>query len=876
MKEGNMGKLKLLLAAFVASALLCACAEDNSNKIEKADLQALIDAAAKSPEKVLTLKNRTYLVDKPIVLDNRHSGLTITAENMAIVAGGKKVDNWVKEGNLLKAKIPGDVPIFSLFIDGKRAELARYPDTASDQFLWAMGPSSIPTEAGESSSRAANRNVIMRNEDIKELLKLSPEELKRVYIDFYMAWYSPRIQIDKIVPRKDGKTSVVVLNDRVDGKYTQPFRFSQTPHYQIVNAKFALSEGEFWFDQPNRTLYYWPKKGQTAKNLNAWYPIVGPIILASGENFKNPLKDLTLNKIKFQYGRQIPEHAGNNWSSATQAASYVPGFLRFNNASKIKIEACEVANCDAYGIAFGNSVWDSSITDCVFYDNGAGAIRIGGRAASRAFDDTDDITSGRNLIQNNIIYNYGRWNKAGVGVIIFDSPDNVVKNNTIFDGYYTGISVGWNWGTTRTHSQGNLVENNRIFNIGHGVLDDMGGIYVLGVNPGSVVRGNVISEVRRHNYGGWGLYNDAHSSHYLWENNYVYDTDDGGYYKNFGTDNVLRNNIFVNGRYEMFGEASKFDNSLVVERNIMVYSDPCRLLRYDRFIPVKQIQFKNNIYWNTAGEPKFGKMTFQQWQEKGQDAGSFVLDPKLNFAYENPVFEKIGFKPFDVKLAGVKGEQERRLASILEGYQFPKLSTNPKYPPFSKEVDFDLSEYKVGDTPAGAKTCQNHDSRPNKKAINVLEENGKKFIRLTDNTQKPSYFPYLQLSPVIKDAVAKITFKARLNKDSAMFVEVRGVDLPFGVAPSMVFNANKVRIGGKTYEVPLDKWFDVEYKIPIKEGAQNKISFKFSDGAKTLSEGEVPYKPEKSPTVLNWLAFQMHEAKACHADIADIKIVEEK
>ena len=92
----------------------------------------------------------------------------------------------------------------------------------------------------------------------------------------------------------------------------------------------------------------------------------------------------------------------------------------------------------------------------------------------------------------------------------------------------------------------------------------------------------------------------------------------------------------------------------------------------------------------------------------------------------------------------------------------------------------------------------------------------------------------------------------------------------------MVFNANKVRIGGKTYEVPLDKWFDVEYKIPIKEGAQNKISFKFSDGAKTLSEGEVPYKPEKSPTVLNWLAFQMHEAKACHADIADIKIVEEK
>ena len=866
-------KAMALICAF-ACACLCGC--DEKEKFSDANLQSLIDAAAAAPGKTLVLEDATYLLKEPLKLGNAHSGLTITAKGRATISGGRKVSGWQREGKLLKAKIDADVPVFSLFVNGRRAEIARHPD--GDNFLWALGPSVLPTEASESSQRAAQRNVIMRNEDIAGLAALPPEELKRTYIDFYLAWYSPRIQIEKIIPRGDGKTSVVVLNDRVDGKYTQPFRFSQTPHYQIVNAKFALTqEGEFWFDQPAKTLYYFPRAGETAENIDAWYPVVGPILVAGGDNFKNPLKNLTLKNLKFQYGRQIPEHAGNNWSSATQAASYVPGFLRFSNSRGVKIENCEIAHCDAYGVAFGDSVWNSSIVGCVFYDNGAGGIRVGGRNASKVFDDTDDITSGKNLIENNIIYYYGRWNKAGVGILIFDSPDNIVRNNTIFDGYYTGISVGWNWGTSRTHSQNNLVEDNRIFNIGHGVLDDMGGIYVLGVNPNSVVRGNVISGVRRHNYGGWGLYNDANSSHYTWENNYVWDTDDGGYYKNFGVDNVLRNNIFVNGKYEMFGEASKHDNSLVVERNIFVYSDPCRLLRYDRFIPTKQIVFKNNIYWNAAGKPMFGKLTFEQWQQKGQDKGSFVLDPKLDFANPNPVFDKIGFKPFDVKRAGVKGEQKARLDEILKAHKFPELSKCPHVPPFPKEIDLsDLSEYKIGDMPAGANTCPNHHFRPLKGAIKVMEENGKRFIRLTDNTNEPAYFPYLQLAPIISDSVAAVSFKARLNKDSEMFVDVRGVDLPFGAAPAISFSNGKARIGGKSCDIPIGKWFDVSYEIPVGENAKREVRARISCDGKTLLELDIPYAAKRSPKAVSWLSFQMNGRKVCQADIADVKVVRKK
>lgn len=862
---------KIIASSF--AALLCACA-GNPNEIENANLQTLVDAAAKSPEKTLTLKDKTYLLSEPLKLGNEHSGLKIVAENQATISGGKRVENWERDGKLLKAKIDGNTPIFSLFVNDKRANIARYPD--GDNFLWTISPNIKPLDEKESSTRAQRRSAIMRNEDIAELLKLSPEQLKTVYFDFYLAWYSPRVQVDKIVPRPDGKTSVVAFNDKLEGKFTPLFRFSQNPHYQIINAKFALSEaGEFFFDQADRTLYYYPRAGETAENIDAWYPLVGSIVDAKGENFKNPINQILFKNIKFQYGRHIAEHANNNWSSATQAASYIPGFLTFSNARGVNFENCTITHCDTYGIAFYKSVWDSSIKNCEFVDVGAGGIRVGGRDISKVFDQSDDITSGRITIENNIVYNYGRWNKAGVGIIIFDSPDNVIKNNTIFDGYYSGISVGWNWGTSRTHSQGNKVLYNRISNIGYGVMDDMGGIYVLGINPNSLVKGNVISEARRHNYGAWGLYNDANSSEFLWEDNYVFDTDDGGYYKNFGVNNILRNNIFVNGKYELFGEASKFDNSLTVERNIIVYADPARLLRYDRFIPTKQILFKNNIYWNTAGEPKFGKLSFKEWQEKGQDAGSFVIDPKLNWAYANPVFEKIGFKPFDVKLAGVKGDMQKRLDEIVQNYKFPQVSKCPKAPPFSLESSLNLDEYKLGDTPKEALTNREHINRVDPKAINVMEENGKRFLRMYDKPQNPSYYPYLKISPSIANANAVVSFKLRANKNSKMYFDVRGTNMAFGVAPAMTFRADKVLVGGKTYTIPLEKWIDIKYQIQAGKNAKCEIKFSVSDGATIIAQGVLPYKNEPLET-LNFVSFQLNGNDVSHIDLADIKVDAEK
>ncbi|MGW5366412.1 hypothetical protein [Actinopolymorpha pittospori] len=74
-------------------------------------------------------------------------------------------------------------------------------------------------------------------------------------------------------------------------------------------------------------------------------------------------------------------------------------------------------------------------------------------------------------------------------------------------------------GTTK----GNLIAYNHLHHLGQGLLNDMGRVYLLGEQPGTVVRGDLIHDVECANYGGWGIYLDEGSSHVVVEGNICHD-----------------------------------------------------------------------------------------------------------------------------------------------------------------------------------------------------------------------------------------------------------------------------------------------------------------------------------------------------------------
>lgn len=694
--------LKNIMILSIA-ALLSACGANGQRlAVNNADVQDLLDKAAQSPDKKLILRDEIYFVEKPLKLDNRHSGLKVGARKGAVISGGKKITGWQKEGAVFKAKVDGKTPIFSLFVNGKRAELAT--QTNNGGYFKAIGKNKVAL-GGENPDMLVFNSMTVANEDVQKLASLKPEDLKRTYLDFYLAWYSPRYRVESITPNPDGKTSVLRFKNTMQPtveeikrtapqhiKFRTVFRFGEKAKFHILNALYALDKaGEFFHDAKTNYVYYFPREGETIRNLDAWYPVAGSVLEAKGKSSKDPIKDLHFVNIAFMHGRQLPDFPDNSWRATTQAASAVGGFVSFKNADNVLIENCKISNCDTYALEFGEGVWNSTVRNCEIFDAGIGGIKIGKNAGPRGKKDGESSVepindnsiphlAGKNTVENNLIYNYGRWNKSGCGIIVFNCGNNNISHNTIFDGYYTGISVGWCWGFAKTFSQNNKICDNKIFHIGHGVMDDMGGIYTLGNADGSVISGNHIYDIHRVKYGAWGIYNDEGSAGYLIKNNYVHDTEEDAYFQHYGHMNTVKNNVFVDADNHIVGVGNrreKFPDELIFENNIVVYKSPAVLLRDNRPYERGIAKFDKNMYFNRNGEVLFGKLTLEKWQKDfGQDKESIIADPKLDgYTPTNPDYKKIGFEPFSVETAGVQGAQKEKFEKVIKDYPFVKPCT---------------------------------------------------------------------------------------------------------------------------------------------------------------------------------------------------------
>ncbi len=93
---------------------------------------------------------------------------------------------------------------------------------------------------------------------------------------------------------------------------------------------------------------------------------------------------------------------------------------------------------------------------------------------------------------------------------------------------YTGISIGFRWKTTPTSQSHCIVEYNHIHDMMTRIADG-GGIYTLGYQPGTILRGNHIYNVYRSSYahGGApnnGIFFDEGSKGFLVEDNVIYNT----------------------------------------------------------------------------------------------------------------------------------------------------------------------------------------------------------------------------------------------------------------------------------------------------------------------------------------------------------------
>lgn len=323
-------------------------------------------------------------------------------------------------------------------------------------------------------------------------------------------------------------------------------RFDRHHWYRLENVREALGEPGDWYLDKGGELTYVPLPGERPETAEAWAGLREHALVISGQT------NIVIRGATFAYtGWNMPA----NGQSFDQAGANVPAAVLVTNSRNVRFENCLFAHTGGYGLEFGPGAVDCAAVGCDFYDLGAGGVKIG--CAWEGADDPANWATGC-IVENCRVEHGGRFEPAGVGLWIGNANHCRLTRNTIRDLYYTGISVGWTWSPVASGAHHNLVEYNDISDIGQGRLSDMGGIYTLGLQPGTEVIGNSVRNVTVARGSGFAMYFDQGSSFINVVSNYFERGHAGNLFLQYSTiSNVVRDNVFVCGRDHMLRHSER-------------------------------------------------------------------------------------------------------------------------------------------------------------------------------------------------------------------------------------------------------------------------------------------------------------------------------
>jgi parallel beta-helix repeat protein len=580
----------------------------------------------------VVLRGGIYFLSQTLVFEAQDSGteqFPITYQShpgeQAIISGGKVITGWHKEQvnnrEMWTVTLPAEwkkQPFQHLWVNGERRTRPRYPNAKNLQVKGITQAEGQPWHKGQYSFQ-------YHQGDLPQGIDLVGGE-----VVVMNRWTESRLPITRIDEAKQ------IIHSNKETVYSlQPGDI-----YYIENVLGILdTPGNWYLDRDRAKLYYLPKPGETITTIEVIAPILSRLILLKGQTGKNnPVEYLNFYNLSFQHTNwELPEqHSGYG-----QNASGVPASVTVRYGHHCTWQNCHWTHLGNYALELQEGCQYNRIINCEMLDLGAGGIKVGVRPKDdKSLVPTEQETHHTEIIGNHI-FDGGKFFPSAAGIVTSYSHHNRIAQNQIHDFYYTAISVQGTWGFKKTSAYENLVEDNYIHHIGKlangegPLLSDLGGVYILGLQPGTVIRSNTIHDLYAIRYGGRGIYLDEGSSHILIENNLVYRTSHACLALHYGKENTIRNNIFALGGTSQIYRALRDYNmakqqkyiSLRLENNIFFWQQGLFMdgVKED---PSSHVEFERNIYWKiNEGEINIANLSWQQWQEQGEDRNSIIANP---------------------------------------------------------------------------------------------------------------------------------------------------------------------------------------------------------------------------------------------------------
>ena len=479
-----------------------------------------------SGDAAIILADGEYYFDKPMELtaeDTAGGKLYIRSEtpNGATISGAKRVDpatitemNDAKLGRVWK--IPCDKKINQLYVGENYAVRARFPD-AGEEFR-AMTTDQV------------YKDILIDGDAIAQFTE---NDFKDAIMTVNVMWAESYLRVESLRTEKvrlelsAGGAERTLGRVRIKGEDSRVFareglRINETSRcaFHFENSKAFLStEGEWYYDEGEKTVYYLPRVLETLENSIVRIPYSEVLVTASGEK-EEKIENVIFEGVNFAYTAntyvdgKIGGQGNRNDNLFIQRFSGGP-----NDARPI----AAIAVSDAKSVRFSGNIFyclGGGAIDCVsgvkdiiieknlFRGVGGNGVLVGPTVTGMYSEDEngnktwvvphdDEREFNVNVYtENNYMTDIG-WQEYGSCAVIYTySVNSKINYNTINNVRYTAISSGWGWDTTATaydFCKGIEIGYNRITGVMN-LLADGGAIYTVGVQQGARIHDNYIGE----------------------------------------------------------------------------------------------------------------------------------------------------------------------------------------------------------------------------------------------------------------------------------------------------------------------------------------------------------------------------------------------
>ena len=444
--------------------------------------------------------------NKPVTLGKEFSGFTVSGNN-TIWNASEKVLSLTEENGLWKGILPAGHK--NLYKNGEMVLPSRWPENeliSCEKWETKWDP--------EQNKWQINRLHSAIPEDVRK-------SCSKAVLNLYYAWENCRFREFSF-----GENCIDISGEKVPTSSKCKF------YFEHVSEKY-LTPGK-WLAKPEEGIFYYkPLPGEILTETKFTTSGTETMLIIDGA------ENILFEHITFR------ENATDPLNNSKQADEFGAAAVVLRNAKNCTFRNCRFENLSRWGILIDDGCSGIRIEKCTLENLGSGAIRIQGNEKGK----TPEFATKRNVIESCNIKNGGKIVASCTAILIKHSAENKILNTEISHFPYSGISCGWIWGYKPSLAYGNIVSGNHIHHLGEqNLVLDMGAIYMLGIQPGSVITDNIIHDVDGE-HAVWGIYLDEGSSDILVSGNIVFRCKNAPFHVHYGKNNIVRNNLFVSGKY---------------------------------------------------------------------------------------------------------------------------------------------------------------------------------------------------------------------------------------------------------------------------------------------------------------------------------------